>query len=142
MHAQVESLLDTTEDEERNHPDKTTLANEPNSNENCPDRLSQSRPEGGPGTPDAAKTEERREVVEQFERGVYVTLLLLPNGNKFFKRIKFRYAWVSLGSLPLSGNLNHMRITFLFYGNIHKLLFKGLHLSDFFLIKNYLEIEQ
>ncbi|KAL8459004.1 hypothetical protein ACS0TY_036472 [Phlomoides rotata] len=101
MHAQVESLLDTTEDqasegslalppdEQQNHPDKTELASESNSKEHHPDRLNQSRPEGGPGTPEAAKTEERREVMEQFEPGVYVTLLLLPNGTKFFKRIRF-----------------------------------------------------
>ena len=32
-----------------------------------------------------------KEVIEQFEPGVYVTVLLLPNGTKIFKRVRFRY---------------------------------------------------
>ncbi|CAI9118169.1 OLC1v1019701C4 [Oldenlandia corymbosa var. corymbosa] len=32
-----------------------------------------------------------REVIEQFEPGVYVTLLQLSDGTKIFKRVKFRY---------------------------------------------------
>ncbi|XP_071700461.1 PH, RCC1 and FYVE domains-containing protein 1-like [Rutidosis leptorrhynchoides] len=32
---------------------------------------------------------ERKEVIEQFEPGVYVTLVLLSNGSKIFKRVKF-----------------------------------------------------
>lgn len=31
------------------------------------------------------------EVIEQFEPGVYVTLVQLTNGTKIFKRVKFRY---------------------------------------------------
>lgn len=30
-------------------------------------------------------------IIEQFEHGVYVTLILLPNGIKVFKRVRFRY---------------------------------------------------
>ncbi|XP_057785509.1 PH, RCC1 and FYVE domains-containing protein 1-like [Salvia miltiorrhiza] len=52
-------------------------------------RVNQSRVEGGPGTPETASAKAQREVIEQFEPGVYVTLLQLPNGNKFFKRIRF-----------------------------------------------------
>lgn len=32
-----------------------------------------------------------KEVIEQFEPGVYVTVLLLRNGTKIFKRVRFRY---------------------------------------------------
>ncbi|KAL5542276.1 hypothetical protein UlMin_009986 [Ulmus minor] len=35
------------------------------------------------------KTDKGNEVIEQFEPGVYVTLLQLPNGNRVFRRIKF-----------------------------------------------------
>lgn len=31
------------------------------------------------------------EVIEQFEHGVYVTLLQNPDGTKEFKRVRFRY---------------------------------------------------
>ena len=56
-------------------------------------RNTQSRVEGGPGMPhETASARAQREVFEQFEPGVYVTLLQLPNGTKFFKRIRFRYA--------------------------------------------------
>lgn len=37
------------------------------------------------------QTEGQREVIEQFEPGVYVTLLQLPNGARAFRRVKFRY---------------------------------------------------
>lgn len=30
-------------------------------------------------------------VIEQFEHGVYITLILLPGGIKVFKRVRFRY---------------------------------------------------
>lgn len=139
MHSQVESLLDTPEDQasegsaalppddQQNHPDKTKLSSESNSAEHHPDTLNQSRPEGGPGTPSAAKTEERREVMEQFEPGVYVTLLLLPNGTKFFKRIRFRYV-VSLDFVSLFGNVNQMRIALFRKRKVSYVmwLFKGL----------------
>lgn len=36
-------------------------------------------------------TEGERSIIEQFESGVYVTLVVLPNGYKVFKRIRFRY---------------------------------------------------
>jgi len=36
-------------------------------------------------------TEGERSVIEQFESGVYVTLVVLPSGYKVFKRIRFRY---------------------------------------------------
>ena len=33
----------------------------------------------------------KKEVIEQFEPGVYVTVILLQNGTKIFKRVRFRY---------------------------------------------------
>lgn len=54
-------------------------------------RVDQSRAEGAPGTPETAKAEVQKEVMEQFEPGVYVTVLLLPNGSKLFRRIRFRF---------------------------------------------------
>ncbi|XP_050371988.1 PH, RCC1 and FYVE domains-containing protein 1-like [Argentina anserina] len=37
----------------------------------------------------ATRTEGQKEVIEQFEAGVYVTLIQLPNGARAFKRVKF-----------------------------------------------------
>lgn len=37
------------------------------------------------------KTEGLLEVIEQFEPGVYVTLIQLSNGTKIYKRVRFRY---------------------------------------------------
>ncbi|KAL3648773.1 hypothetical protein CASFOL_005176 [Castilleja foliolosa] len=50
---------------------------------------SQSSAENGSGTPRGGSVEGPREVIEQFEPGVYVTLLQLTNGSKLFKRVKF-----------------------------------------------------
>lgn len=30
-------------------------------------------------------------IIEQFEHGVYVTLIVIPGGGKVFKRVRFRY---------------------------------------------------
>lgn len=38
-----------------------------------------------------ARTEGGKEVMEQFEHGVFVTILQFRNGTKVFKRVKFRY---------------------------------------------------
>ncbi|CAH9068759.1 unnamed protein product [Cuscuta epithymum] len=43
---------------------------------------------GGTGSPKVASMGQR-EVIEQFEPGVYVTLLQLSNGTKIFKRVRF-----------------------------------------------------
>ncbi|KAI5580375.1 hypothetical protein BDE02_08G151600 [Populus trichocarpa] len=42
-------------------------------------------------TPTASikRTESQKEIIEQFEPGVYVTVILRPNGVKIFKRVKF-----------------------------------------------------
>ncbi|KAG5560348.1 hypothetical protein RHGRI_003597 [Rhododendron griersonianum] len=40
-------------------------------------------------SPKTPKTEGQREVIEQFEPGVYVTLIQLQNGTKIFKRVRF-----------------------------------------------------
>ncbi|CAA2975577.1 PH, RCC1 and FYVE domains-containing 1-like [Olea europaea subsp. europaea] len=45
--------------------------------------------EGVSGMPEAARREGRKEVIEQFEPGVYVTLILLADGTKIFKRVRF-----------------------------------------------------
>ncbi|GFP83369.1 probable E3 ubiquitin-protein ligase herc1, partial [Phtheirospermum japonicum] len=52
---------------------------------------SQSSAENGSGTPRGGSVEGQREVIEQFEPGVYVTLVQLANGSKIFKRVRFRY---------------------------------------------------
>lgn len=39
-----------------------------------------------------ASADGRKEVIEQFEPGVYVTLIQQGNGAKIFKRVKFRYS--------------------------------------------------
>ncbi|MCD9559958.1 hypothetical protein HAX54_018337 [Datura stramonium] len=48
----------------------------------------QSTPESVSGSPKAPR-EGQKEVIEQFEPGVYVTLLQLTNGSKIFKRVRF-----------------------------------------------------
>lgn len=50
----------------------------------------QTAPESVSGSPNAPR-EGQKEVIEQFEPGVYVTLLQLTNGTKIFKRVRFRY---------------------------------------------------
>ena len=47
--------------------------------------------QNGPGTPHIAQMEGQREVTEQFEPGVYVTLIQLANGTKIYKGVRFRY---------------------------------------------------
>ncbi|KAH6823522.1 Regulator of chromosome condensation family protein [Perilla frutescens var. hirtella] len=94
MHAQVESLMHLTgarafegssskppepTREQQNLSDKMISANDSNSKEHLV----------VPGTPETAKAAVQKEVIEQFEPGVYVTLLQLPNGTKFFRRIRF-----------------------------------------------------
>lgn len=39
----------------------------------------------------ANEGERETTVIEQFERGVYLTLIVLPGGIKIFKRVRFRY---------------------------------------------------
>ncbi|KAK4258386.1 hypothetical protein QN277_007841 [Acacia crassicarpa] len=47
--------------------------------------------ENGSKSPDSMQlgTETEQQVVEQFESGVYVTLVVKPNGSKVFKRVRF-----------------------------------------------------
>ncbi|KAH7859320.1 hypothetical protein Vadar_034550 [Vaccinium darrowii] len=45
--------------------------------------------ESAAGSPKSPKCEGQREVIEQFEPGVYVTLIQLHNGTKIFKRVRF-----------------------------------------------------
>ncbi|XP_011074548.1 uncharacterized protein LOC105159244 [Sesamum indicum] len=51
--------------------------------------MNQSSGDSGFGTPPAAKTEGQKEVIEQFEPGVYVTVVVRANGTKIFKRVRF-----------------------------------------------------
>lgn len=110
MQAQVETLLNITgalasEGRSQNHTDYTISASDLNSKEhfvaasiesNASNvKVNQSRAEGIPSTPETARAK-AKEVMEQFEPGVYVTLLQLPNGTKVFKRIKFRYSFFLL----------------------------------------------
>ncbi|XP_047951695.1 PH, RCC1 and FYVE domains-containing protein 1-like isoform X1 [Salvia hispanica] len=41
------------------------------------------------GTPEVAQMEGQKEVIEQFEPGVYVTVIQLANGTKIFKGVRF-----------------------------------------------------
>ncbi|KAK6161293.1 hypothetical protein DH2020_004674 [Rehmannia glutinosa] len=96
--------------EEQNRSDQTALANEANFREDHvnvvvpqnADRTNeastsntngtnQSSTENGSGASHggASSSEGQKEVIEQFEPGVYVTLLLLANGTKIFKRVRF-----------------------------------------------------
>ena len=52
--------------------------------------LSQSS-ENGSRSPSRPGREGEKQVIEQFEPGVYITLIVLPNGSKVFKRVRFRY---------------------------------------------------
>lgn len=52
---------------------------------------SQSSMENGSTTSPVCELEGKKEVIEQFEPGVYVTLIQLANGTKIFKRVRFRY---------------------------------------------------
>lgn len=54
----------------------------------------QSSSENGSVHMEATRTEGQKEVIEQFEPGVYVTCIQLANGTKIFKRVKFRYVRV------------------------------------------------
>ncbi|KAL0366106.1 UNVERIFIED_CONTAM: PH, RCC1 and FYVE domains-containing protein 1 [Sesamum radiatum] len=45
--------------------------------------------ESGSGTLQLQKIEGQKEVIEQFEPGVYVTLVVRANGTKIFKRVRF-----------------------------------------------------
>ncbi|KAG6406425.1 hypothetical protein SASPL_134025 [Salvia splendens] len=100
VQAQVESLLHisgalASEGSSLRPPEPTRELNTQNIYEASVDnsgssiRNTQSRVEGVPGTPETARANAQREVIEQFEPGVYVTLHQLPNGTKFFKRIRF-----------------------------------------------------
>ncbi|PIN08402.1 putative protein, contains RCC1 domain [Handroanthus impetiginosus] len=95
--------------EQHNYSDNTALESEPNGKEdqrtednvnvviqenNEPSisntkEMSQTSRENGTRTPEGAKIEGRKEVIEQFEPGVYVTLIQLANGTKIFKRVRF-----------------------------------------------------
>lgn len=59
----------------------------------------QSSSENGSGSLDVAKMEGQKEVIEQFEPGVYVTVIQLANGTKIFKRVRFRYVGVRLSNI-------------------------------------------
>ncbi|KAM7485361.1 hypothetical protein LguiA_001370 [Lonicera macranthoides] len=49
----------------------------------------QEGPEGGSRSPRIGRLEGKKEVIEQFEPGVYATVVDLGNGNKVFKRVRF-----------------------------------------------------
>lgn len=50
---------------------------------------SQTTTDGSSRLPKYPSGDEKKEVIEQFEPGVYVTLILLSNGTKIFKRVRF-----------------------------------------------------
>ncbi|KAI3995883.1 hypothetical protein MKX01_030689 [Papaver californicum] len=93
MHSQVEALLqtngmDTSEtssflfrssESGPQHMDKPPLANGP------------SKQNSEITTPRISSANTGVEVTEQFESGVYITLVQLLNGTKIFRRVRFRY---------------------------------------------------
>ncbi|KVH87960.1 Brevis radix-like domain-containing protein [Cynara cardunculus var. scolymus] len=50
---------------------------------------SQTSTDGGSRLPKYPSGDEKKEVIEQFEPGVYVTVIQLSNGTKIFKRVRF-----------------------------------------------------
>ncbi|KAK4733086.1 hypothetical protein R3W88_007347 [Solanum pinnatisectum] len=100
IHAQVESFLNTfgnqaSEDNYSLQPDTSYSHQKPTHRNNISDvdgtvseNHGQSTPRSFSGSPRAPR-EGQKEVIEQFEPGVYVTLLQLTNGTKIFKRVRF-----------------------------------------------------
>ncbi|KAG5613815.1 hypothetical protein H5410_013639 [Solanum commersonii] len=117
IHAQVESFLNTfgnQEDSSSLQPDTSYSHQKPTHRNNISESVirndhwdaagihdtshsvdgtvrenhGQSTPRSFSGSPRAPR-EGQKEVIEQFEPGVYVTLLQLTNGTKIFKRVRF-----------------------------------------------------
>lgn len=66
--------------------------NEAGISDTSPDTEGAAQPRAESGSRSGASTSGGpKEVMEQFEPGVYVTLLQLGNGTKIFKRVRFRY---------------------------------------------------
>ncbi|KAJ4833003.1 hypothetical protein Tsubulata_001680 [Turnera subulata] len=59
------------------------------SSSNAEELVSQQSSENDSRTPEASTSEGEKEMIEQFEPGVYVTFIRRPNGTKIFKRVKF-----------------------------------------------------
>ncbi|CAL5395219.1 unnamed protein product [Camellia sinensis] len=97
------SLIESTNRQDRrmeDHLDVAGVRELPQNGEDTPrnsNRLSDAREpvpiqsnESGSRSPKAPpKTEGQKEVIEQFEPGVYVTLIQLQEGTKIFKRVRF-----------------------------------------------------
>ncbi|CAK9187802.1 unnamed protein product [Ilex paraguariensis] len=69
-----------------------TLGTPPNSNGSSVSGSREAAPqhtENDSTSPKVANSERQKEVIEQFEPGVYVTLIQLEDGTKIFKRVKF-----------------------------------------------------
>lgn len=82
--------------------------------------------------PKHPNSEERKEIIEQFEPGVYVTLIQLSKGTKIFKRVRFRYfAYYQLSSLILWFLL--MYFIFLLMYQVYYMLILALHMLVRFL---------
>lgn len=109
LQARAEDFLNTstatTSDNEREHRHATHLSNQhsddggdtsPHSDR--PSVSSSREDETQPSSKDSSKShgsstskaERGKEVIEQFEPGVYVTLIQLQNGTKIFRRVRFR----------------------------------------------------
>lgn len=65
--------------------------NEASTSNNTTESESEKNVESSSRRPKNQRSESVKEVIEQFEPGVYVTVLLLSDGTKVFKRIRFRY---------------------------------------------------
>nr|GMD77280.1 PH, RCC1 and FYVE domains-containing protein 1 [Ipomoea batatas] len=97
LNAQVESFLNTvepqgSEDSSSLPPDRISSGSEsPHNIDGTPQEnngVSHSIAEGG-GRPSRVPSMGRREIIEQFEPGIYVTLIQLSTGSKIFKRVRF-----------------------------------------------------
>lgn len=104
LHAQAEDFINTNsgksslELDQQCAADKSSLVVESSRIEEnrVEDQVESADPQTSSGSstrsPESSKvrTEGQRELIEQFEPGVYVTLLQLPNGARVFKHVKFR----------------------------------------------------
>lgn len=108
VHAEIESLLETirmlvSDDNStfpayQNHYVNSALRGEL-AVSSATTSTRQPGSENGSGTPEFARMEGQTEVTEQFEPGVYVTLIQLANGTRIYKGVRFRYVGIRLSHI-------------------------------------------
>lgn len=75
------------------------MSQEPSNTTNTNSHLSDSRPAAEASSSSSPSKSGGKELIEQFEPGVYVTYVLHKNGGKIFRRVRFRYLTGSKFSL-------------------------------------------